>query len=122
MFYREAREVFNIEKFQNRDKEDEVLTQLVMDTFFNMRRVKILFIPDLPRLAVINRFTTAIIKIQEHKPTTHTIFAATIMKDIHRILDTQVGRAHDETIAFMEECERLIWHATPDAPKGLGPY
>jgi hypothetical protein len=121
IYCREAREVFNTKKFRTRDKEDEALTQLLLDTFHNEFLLRKEIIPKMPRLAVFDEFTNAMLKIWELKLSTHTVFAATVMKDIHRILDMGVTRPYDEAKALAEDCERLIWHTTPSAPKGFGP-
>lgn len=123
----ELRGIFGLESFQQREKEDTMLTQLLMDTFLNADLVQGHNLPSqLPRLAVVDEFSKAVAKIrkaQGHKLTTHTMFAVTVMKDIHQILGKDnVGRSYQELQDLASHCEDLVKHTDAKSPRGGGPY
>jgi len=51
-----------------------------MDTLFNIERLRKSLEPHLPRSAIVDEFTKAMMKMKEFTLTTHAVFTVTVMK------------------------------------------
>lgn len=118
---REARDIFKSEKFQQRQSEDEWITLQVMDTFLNLHLMDKRIASQLPRLAVADEFTKATMKIQQLKLATHTMFAAAVMKDVHRVIDEDIAWPYQELKNLGPQCRDSVKHADPSTPRGRTP-
>ncbi|KAF2803261.1 uncharacterized protein BDZ99DRAFT_576178 [Mytilinidion resinicola] len=122
---RSFEEVIHHEKFPRREREDEWLTQLLMDTLYNKRLTESFVSMKFPRLDVMDEFSRAMSALEEGETITlRMIFAATIMKDIHRVLGHSTSQAYSKLQQMVKQCHEAVKDSNPDprVRRGTGPH
>ena len=91
-------------EFETLEREDEILTQVIIEDIANDDLLAQNVRTNAPRLSITDEFSIAMLDIRYRIIICHTVFAGRVMKDIQNVLKTRVRRVYADLRILAESC------------------